>query len=111
MISEIIADFAQAITLKRRAAGTTTLGRYTPGAQTTSTISGAVVPATGKDLERLPEGMRARATIRIILETELIVHPDPDEIVWLGSTYEVQHAAPWSPGTFWDCLAVRKVNG
>ena len=47
------------ITRVRRAAGTTTGGRYTAGAETTSSIAASVQYLSGIELQTLPEGERS----------------------------------------------------
>ena len=109
MIGDIIATFAVNVTLRRRAAGTTTNGRHTLGAVTSSTIRAAVVPASGKDLLRLPEGSRTRETKRVFTTTALQLEP-ADEISYAGALYEVATVADWNDqGAYYDALMIRKV--
>ncbi len=111
-IGEIIGNFDESLSLRRRAAGSTALGRFTPGSVTTTTISAVVVPASGRDLLRLPEGERASATIRVLIESELLATPgSPDELTFQGVTWVVKHVARWSIGSFYDCLAQQKMEG
>lgn len=59
----------------RKAAGTwsTTTGKFTAGASTTTAATGNIQPAGQKDLEMLPEGERTSETIVIVTDTALEV--------------------------------------
>jgi hypothetical protein len=58
-------------TRTRYAASTVVNGRTVNGATTTSTITGSVQPLTGREVERLPEGVRQRVTLKIYTTAEL----------------------------------------
>ena len=92
--------------MTRRAATTYPLGIRTDGAETVSTIKASIQALTGKALERLPEGQRARATHVCYthpgtpLQTvDLTAKTPPDLIEYLGQTYEVIVAEDWTQHT------------
>jgi len=63
---------SEAITLTRPTVGTWgSDGRQVPGASASTTIYGSVQPATGKDLEILPEGLRTKDAKRVYTYTAL----------------------------------------
>lgn len=75
-------------TVTRRAAGTHTLGRYTPGTASTFPVDAAVFPYTGRTLKVNADGQRAEDMREIFVETELICSPTtPDTISIDGDTY------------------------
>lgn len=62
-VADLVASFTTGTyTVTRRVAATYTAGIATPGATSTFTIVAAVVPASGRDLLRLPEGRRSTET-------------------------------------------------
>lgn len=93
---------AATITRRRRAAGTrAATGYWTPGAATDTSIVASVQPATGEDLQVLPEGLRTARGIRVFTSSELrtadpTVGTTSDELVIAGlygidsGTYQVQ---------------------
>ncbi len=90
---DVIAHFAggqfeAGYVVKRRAAGTLTLGRYAEGPLTTLTIEALVVPLSGKDLKVLPEGRRAEDSLKVISPTELKLG---DIITARGEDWEAYH--------------------
>lgn len=63
---------ATSVTLSRYPVGSTgSDGRYDPGTPTDSTIQAAVQPATGRQMETLPEGERQKRGLFIMTESEL----------------------------------------
>lgn len=69
-------------------------------APTTSTLSalGCAQPLTGRELQRLPEGMRTRELLAFWTETELRGREAglPDSLVIDDSTYEVEKVERWA---------------
>lgn len=111
-ISDIIDDFAIALTAQRFGAGSITDGRYTPDSSPdTVNFTGSVTPATSRDLMRLPEGRRTEWTIRIITKTPLQTLPQADIVTYNGRQWEVQKVDDWANvPTFYDCLAIELVH-
>lgn len=93
-----------------------TQGLVIPGATTDLVFSAQVTPATGKDLQRLPEGQRTTRAIRVLTTTSLeTATSDPsstssrrraDLVLYQGGQFEVQHVARWdAQGNFYDVIA------
>ena len=60
-LAAVVDSLSQPVTLRRYAAPTLTAGRPAYAAPTLSTIAAVVVPLSGRELDRLPEGLRQRA--------------------------------------------------
>lgn len=78
----------------------------------TFTIAGVIAPASGRQIERLPEGQRDKETIAIYTPTELRTASaggaPADRITWGGRVYEVLSVKPWSEaGGFVEALAIK----
>lgn len=114
-LSDAIAELATgSYEITRTAAGTwsETTGEYTPGATTTETIDAVVVPASGEQLQRLPEGLRSSSSIAVY--TAVALKPAEangapgDRLTWGGQVFEVQVVKPWNEaGGFCEAVAVR----
>jgi hypothetical protein len=80
----------RAITVTAHPAGAYVDGVWVPGAPTTRTVEGSVQPLAGAELERLPEGLRERATLKLYTAADLYL----GELVDVdGLTYVVQAAS------------------
>jgi len=107
---------SEPVTLRRTAAGSRGAdGRFVPGAATDTTLQASVQPMSGRDIERLPEGLRSRASLKLFAETELRlaeasgVYPC-DRIVYDGEVYEVGAAQKWgatSPIPHYEAVLLR----
>ena len=91
-------------TVTRRAVATFAAGRAVAGATSTLTVTAAAVPATGRDLLRLPEGRRATETRIVFTTTALLVGGqgsanDADLVGIDGRTWEVQQVESF-PGYY-----------
>jgi hypothetical protein len=103
------------LTATRRAAGTTDgRGRAVEGATSTFPLQGSVQPVTGRDLLRLPEGLRTRELVAIISATELhtanaAAGTVADVVAYQGASYEVQSVEDWSLlGGYWRVVAAKE---
>lgn len=95
-------------TATRRATGAVVRGRVQPGAPTTFPVQGALVPLQGRDLMRMPEGMRTVERRILYTETQLFSGPTPDTLVADGVTWEVEGVEDYSAtGGFYRCTLVR----
>lgn len=89
------------ITLTTRAAGSYVAGVWTPGEATTSTILGSPQPLTGRQREKLPEGLRTKQTLRLfttaVLSPLSIAGPTAcDQVTIDGRLYDVDVLSDWS---------------
>jgi membrane protein implicated in regulation of membrane protease activity len=108
--ADLIADFAtDTYSVTRRAAATYVDGIATPGATTTFSILAAVVPASGRDLLRLPEGRRSTETKTVYTASVLLVGAvggnEADIVTIEGDSWEVQTAGQWPAATGF-CVAI-----
>jgi len=105
----LIASFATGTyAVTRRPLATLLAGRAVAGTAETLLIVATVVPATGRDLQRLPEGRQDRETWAVFTATLLYCADsshEADLITLDGVAWEVQHVESW-PG-FYRALAQR----
>lgn len=91
----------ETLTLRRRAAGTRgTDGRFTPGAETVSTIRGSVQPPPRQVLETLSEGERQRGAKVVFTRAELRTGDQntgtlADVLEYVGAQWEVRDVQRW----------------
>jgi hypothetical protein len=102
------------VTIRRGSAGSSSKGRYTPGATSDTTgVVASVQPIKGDELERLPEGIRTKRPAKLYTETELkqkdtAAGTPPDLIIWDGETWEVESVEKHAWGTYYKALIVRQ---
>lgn len=113
MTKDYVADVIQmesvSITFTRYTPGTLTLGR--PSAPSTATFSAlcSVQPIPTRELELMPEGLRARGLKAVFANVELKVLPLPDTFPYLGDTWEVVKVDDWNDLCgYWRAFAARK---
>lgn len=112
-VSGVIASLASGTyTVTRTAAAGIVKGRATPGATTTISIVASIQPVTGKDLKRLPEGLRTEDLIAGWTSTELrtaaVAGVYADKITYLGGSYEVQKVESWDEtGNYFKFIAMK----
>lgn len=98
-------------TVTRYGAGSYSNGGATLGSSSTFTIRASVQPATGRELQRLPEGERVRDWLAIWTPTLLRTQEGssaPDRISIDGYTYEVAIVDDWmSEGGYCKAIAQR----
>lgn len=88
-------------------------GRYRPGATSTFAIRASVQPLAGRDLLRLPEGLRTRQTIKVYTATALRTADAPDGagadvIAYQGDSYQIETVEPWAEaGGFYKAIAAK----
>lgn len=105
MIDVAIAIDSEAVnvSLTRRAAGDyDDDGNWIDGVPSTSTIRAAIQPASGRQLEDLPDGIRNDARWLVWSRAEIRLD---DEITHGGSRYRVMHVWPRVDGGFWRAAA------
>jgi hypothetical protein len=110
-LSDAIALLATgSYTVTRATTATTfTAGVRNPPTTSTFEAEGAVFPASPRDLERLPEGLRNNESIAMITAAELrglLNGKEPDTIEYLGEQYQVQTVFRYVPsGNFYKAIA------
>lgn len=83
----------------------------------TLTIKAAIQPATGRDLQRLPEGLRTSEVIAVWTQTMLRVlgtiqstgeSQPPDTILYESESYQIETCDRWvQAGNYYKALARR----
>lgn len=87
-------------------------GIWQKGVATEIKTIASVQQPSGKDLQRLPQGQRARNIKKFICKTRLLTVDDidqiqADEIVYVGKRYEVIYAENWNAYGHTTALAAR----
>ncbi len=109
---DVINDLATngVYTVTRHAAGSLSAGRWTPGNTSTLSVVMVVQPLRGRELQVVPEGMRATDVRMLYSATELRPTPGgPDVVTIDGEGYAVYLAEKWElrGQIFWRCFASR----
>lgn len=115
---ERLGDFAEYTATRYKVRGTTD-GKVDPlRVESTFPFLACVQPASGKDLQRLDEGMRTSEVIVLWTKTKLLVlgktadkeTKPPDTLVYENDTYQVEACDNWGAlGNYYEALA-RKVS-
>lgn len=113
-LSGIVDDFAAPVTRRRYAAPVKVAGRATYAAPVEASILALVVPASGKTLDRLPEGLRGRA--RFVAYTSADVrtvdqagNTKPDELDVDGEVFVCEDVEGWARQGNFRVVALVKV--
>lgn len=112
-LSASVRSFALPVTLIRREAPVADgYGHMTPGASAELPREMVAVPATARDLQVLPEGLRAEQTMLFFdtqdLRTVTAGGPPADRVLFGGSIYELQHVWDWSAQAgYWQALGLK----
>ena len=99
-------DFCETFTLRHKT-GVWVDGLFQTTATDTS-VTGVVRPATGKELELLPEGDRMKDTKVFYTWEKVQVAEDEnasDEFLWKGSRYKALQVKDWSSHGFYETMA------
>jgi len=97
-----------AYTVTRRGPTTSVGGRATLAGSSTFTIQASVQALSGRDLQRLPEGMRVQELRKLYTPTQLQAIGAPDVVSIDGSSWEVQTVEDWSGlGNFFKVIVQR----
>jgi hypothetical protein len=97
-------------TVSRREVGSWTDGLYSPGDLSTLTVVASVQPLTGKQLQRLPEGLRAKELKAFITQTLLRTVSEsegtPADVVEVPGEgfYQIEKVEDWSQAGFYSCI-------
>lgn len=118
MTSPIAMTSPETVTRRRYAAQTWgSDGRPDRGASADTSITAVVAPASPRQMELLPDGMRSKEVLSVLSYTELRTVSQQsalpaDEVIRSGVTYEVQRVDEWpAVGPLprqWHALAVRR---
>lgn len=113
MVGPAIRSFARPYTLTRYGATVRAGGRVQ--AQEGAPLAGfkaAIVPVSGSDMRRLPEGTRQDETIGFFAEVEVFTGGNgrqADRIEYKGANYCITNVERWDEhGAFFHALAVRE---
>jgi hypothetical protein len=93
--ADIIADCGAKLLVTRYAAPSIVNGRKVRGAASTFSAVMSVQPLSSKELEFVPEGLRARGVRAVFSNTKLQTLPDPDRFTYDGDTWEVVKEDDW----------------
>lgn len=119
-MSGVVANFAtETVMLERPSAPDDydERGRLVPAAPAAPVpLQASVQPATGRQVMRLPEGLRSDETIALWTSTRLrgALEEDTsrgDRLTWQGRVYEVQIVKAWGFAGFFEIVATRVPNG
>lgn len=98
-------------TVTRRGASSYVAGVRVPPSSSTFQIIASVQPATGLDVQRLPEGKRNQESIKLWTPTELKSAErtqEPDLVAIDGASFEVQTCKRWDKlGNYFEVILVR----
>lgn len=90
------------VPVKRPPAGDYVDGVWVEGAPSNFDIKASVQPASGEDMESLPENRRTLATYRLYTDIHLLENLEgvrnPDVVTLFGEDYEVTKVFPWRNG-------------
>lgn len=89
------AGFNSALTIVRPGAGAYVSGVWVPGATGNIGIQGSIQPASGKDLQLLPEGRRVEAAYAVYTVSQVLLG---DRTTIQGEAYEALAVQPWQNG-------------
>lgn len=112
-LSSVIASFVTGTyTVTRRSASAYgTDGRLDAPTTSTFTVPACVQPLTGRELEKLPQGMQTAELLSIWSPIELRTQgtgQDPDLVAIDGDTWEVQKVERWNTlGAYWRAILAK----
>ena len=85
-------------------------GRAVPGLATTFPAVAMVAPLSGRDLQRLPEGLRAMELRNFFSTVALRTGAAPDVVSIGGEDWQAEHVEDWGGlGAYWRTV-VRRVG-
>ena len=100
MVTTLISNFGETVSVSRPGAGTMTDGRWVAGVPSTFDAVMSIQPLNGDDIEELPEGQRTRNIIKGYTATELQTTNEgsgikADVVTYNSKTFEVQTVERW----------------
>ena len=114
MLGSVLDNFPQtAITVVRNTAPFVENGIATRLAPELLSMSAVVTPVSGKELDRLPEGLRTRQVKMFLVKEKLNTANDndrssPDRIEMNGERYQVERVEDWSDHGYFRAFGVRQ---
>lgn len=108
-IESIVEDFADPYVVTRQGAVNydTVPGQPTAAASTTVNITACVQAPSGRDLMRMPEGLREEQTRIVYTGTALQLLPSPDTIAIEGADWQLETVEPFGAGAYFKCVVRR----
>ena len=113
-MSDAIACLASGCYTVTRSSTTTVVnGRRAAPATSTFEIVASIQPATGRDMKRLPEGIRTTEIMTVFTSTELFQAlpesaREADRVAIDGGSFEMQVVERWAAlGNYWRCVVAR----
>lgn len=117
-VSDVVASLAtETLSVTRaNAAPTYVHGKLVQATTTTFDTGAHVQPSGGRDVLRLPEGLRSREVVTVWSVVDLVPAseggPKSDRFTWRGNTYEVQVITAWrAAGGFCEAVCTRVPYG
>ncbi len=110
-LAALIRRWSIPVEVVKRTAPTAVNGRFAAPEESRRTIRAHVQPVSGRELQRLPEGLRDRFTIRVWTDAELRIADQtlPDLLLYNDSRFEVQTSQPWQQiAGFFEYLATKE---
>jgi hypothetical protein len=108
-LSDVVLDFAEALTVTRTPRATyNSAGDPTSTAATSLTVQAGWQPATGRDLRRVPEGLRTEEGVVLFSVDQLRTAGstyEADVVTVEGESYQVANVERW--GSYWRAIAVK----
>jgi hypothetical protein len=108
-LSDVVLDFADTLTVTRAARVTySSAGDPVSASTSTLTVQATWQPATGRDLRRVPEGLRTEEGV-VLFSTSLLRAGggtyEPDVVTIEAESYQVATVERW--GSYWRAVAVK----
>lgn len=106
-LSDVVLALATGTYTVTRASGVGTYvdGVFVPASTSTVDVVAGVYPLTGRELQRLPEGLRTKELRQVFTVDPLLVSaPEqrPDVVSIQGATWQVETVEDWEPaGNFY----------
>lgn len=97
-------------TVHRRPPAQVVMGRAVPQPEELLQVEANVYPTNGRELQRLPEGMRTQEVRTMLSPVELKGQGAgqlPDLVDMDGDSWEVQNVKRWQLGGFWEVLLTK----
>jgi hypothetical protein len=113
---DMISNFGSTVTVKRRAAGTYTNGRWVEGTESELSVVASIQPARGSHLAFLPEAQRTGEELIGYFASEIFTSraqpkKNSDVIIWQGKRYVVLSVRRWLPTQiYWEAILTREVE-